>query len=522
MTICGRILISAAIALLAADSAFGASDVVRIETGRIKGVVRDGIVAFKGIPFAAPPAGELRWRPPQRAKAWMGVRSAAEYGPDCPQYPFPNDVAPLATTPSEDCLNVNVWVPQGAAKYLPVLVWIHGGGFVNGGSTSTVYDGVPLAKRGLVFMSINYRVGRFGFFAHPALSKESPNGALGNYGFMDQIAALEWVQRNARAFGGNPGNVTIFGQSAGGASVLALMTSPLAKGLFARAIVNSGGGRDLMSARRYLNRTNDAGLPSAETAGLAFAKSNGIDGEDAAALAALRKLPADAVVAGLNMATANVPTYSGPMIDGKLVVESPAAAYAAGRGARVPTLVGATSADIGRTRARDKEELFAQFGADRELARKLYDPDGSAPFAQVSAAVGCDRSMLEPSRFLAKAIAGMGLPAYQFRFSYVAESKRGQWRGAPHFSEIPFVFDTVAFFYGKDLADADRAIARAAIAYWSNFVKTGNPNGDGLPEWPAYSLQADELMDFTLNGPVGKADPWKGRLDLAEKLAAGK
>jgi para-nitrobenzyl esterase len=254
------------------------------------------------------------------------------------------------------------------------MVWIYGGGFVNGGSSPTVYDGSQFAKRGVAFVSFNYRVGRFGFFAHPALSKEDPAGPLGNYGYMDQIAALKWVKQNVAAFGGDPGNVTLFGESAGGGSVLTMMTSPMAKGLIHTAIVESGGGRTLLMGERYLNRTVEGGPPSAESVGLAFAKSVGIEGEDAAALAALRKLPADAVTAGLNMASMGTPTYAGPMIDGKMVIESPGAAYAAGRGAKIPFMIGTNSADIGFPRSRTIEDLLAPFGPDREKAKAAYDP----------------------------------------------------------------------------------------------------------------------------------------------------
>ena len=511
-----------AIAALAAAClpVWAASDQVKIDTGRLKGTVQDGVVSFKGVPFAAPPVGDLRWRPPQAAKPWAGVRQASEYGSDCMQKPFPGDAAPLGTPPAEDCLYLNVWAPQNAAsKKLPVMVWIYGGGFVNGGSSPAVYDGSHFAKGGLVFVSFNYRLGRFGFFAHPALTKENPSGPLGNYGFMDQIAALKWVRRNIAAFGGNPHEVTIFGESAGGGSVLTLLSSPMARGLFQRAVVESGGGRTLLMGPRYLDRKSASGSPSAESVGLAFAKSAGIEGEDASALAALRKLPAEAVVAGLNMASMNTPTYAGPMIDGKVVVESPADAYAAGRGAKVPLMIGANSADIGFPRGRTKDELFAPFGPDREKAKAAYDPTGSLSVMQVGMAITADQIMVEPARFIARTITATGQPAYEYRFSYVAESMRKHWRGAPHATEIPFVFDTVAARYGKDLADADEATARAANVYWINFAKTGNPNGAGLPEWPVYSLKMDTLMDFTMTGPVAKPDPWKDRLDLVERLA---
>jgi para-nitrobenzyl esterase len=266
---------------LVVSTALAASDEVKIETGRLKGVARDGVVGFKGIPFAAAPVGDLRWRAPTPAKAWTGVRPAAEYGADCAQKPFPGDAAPLGVTPAEDCLYANVWVPEGSAgKKLPVMVWFYGGGFVNGGSSPAVYDGSQFAKRGVVFVSFNYRLGRFGFFAHPALTKENPKGPLGNYAFLDQIAALEWVKRNIKAFGGDAGNVTIFGESAGGGSVLTMMTSPMAKGLFHKAIIESGGGRTMLMGPRYLDRASPAGTPSGESVGMKFAKSVGIEGED--------------------------------------------------------------------------------------------------------------------------------------------------------------------------------------------------------------------------------------------------
>lgn len=270
---------------------------------------------------------------------------------------------------------------------------------------------------------------------------------------------------------------------------------------------------------RYLDRAAPQGPPSGESVGVAFAKSAGIEGDDAAALAALRKLPADAIVAGLNMSTMGTPTYAGPMIDGKVVVESPGEAYAAGRGAKVPLMAGATNADIGFARAKTLDELFAKLGADVDKAKAAYDPEGKLPVQRVTMAFGADQLMVEPARFIVRTIAALGKPAYEFRFSYVAESMRKQWAGAPHATEIPYVFDTVAARYGKDLAEADRATAQAANAYWVNFAKTGNPNGPGVPEWPAYSSGTDKLMDFSLTGPTAMADPWKVRLDLVERLA---
>jgi para-nitrobenzyl esterase len=222
------------------------------------------------------------------------------------------------------------------------------------------------------------------------------------------------------------------------------------------------------------------------------------------------------------MASMNVPTYTGPMVDGKVVVESPAEAYAGGRGAKIPLMAGANSADIGFPQGRTIEELFAPFGPDVEKAKALYNPERSTQVWAVGSVIAADQMMVEPARYTVRTLAATGQPAYEFRFSYVAESMRKQWHGAPHATEIPFVFDTVIARYGKDLTDADRAIARAANAYWVNFAKTGSPNGAGLPEWPAYSPRTDMVMDFSATGPVAKPDPWKDRLDLTERVAEKK
>ncbi|HZF46518.1 MAG TPA: carboxylesterase family protein, partial [Sphingomonadaceae bacterium] len=230
-------LSSVALAFATAGSAQQSSQ-VSIETGALAGSLADGVESWKGIPFAAPPVGALRWRAPQQPAPWPGVRQASDYGNDCMQVPFPSDAAPLGTPPAEDCLYANVWKPAGAGGNLPVIVWIYGGGFVNGGASPPTYAGANLARQGVVFVSFNYRVGRFGTFAHPALTRANEDdGLLGNYGFLDQIAALRWVQRNVAAFGGDPRNVTIVGESAGGMSVHTLVTSPMARGLFAKAVV---------------------------------------------------------------------------------------------------------------------------------------------------------------------------------------------------------------------------------------------------------------------------------------------
>jgi para-nitrobenzyl esterase len=506
---------------LIAHGAMAASDEVKVDTGRLKGSTQNGVVSFKGIPFAAPPVGDLRWRAPQPAAPWKGIRPAIAFGADCMQRPFPADAAPLGVAPAEDCLYMNVWVPAvKPAKRLPVMVWFCGGGFVNGGSSPAVYDGSQFARRGVVFVSFNYRLGRFGFFAHPALSKENPSEPHGNYAYMDQIATLKWVKRNITAFGGDPKNVTIFGESAGGGSVLTMMTSPLAQGLFHKAIIESGGGRGSLMGPRYIDRAAPSGTPSSESVGLAFAKKAGVTGEGPEALAALRKLPAEAVVDGLNMSTMMTPTYAGPVIDGKLVLEAPDAAYAGGRGAKVPLIIGANSMDIGFNMARTMDDLLAPFGEDRDNARTVYDPSNTGNVRDAGTMIASDRMMVEPARFLARTLAALGQPAYQYRFSYVAESMRKQWKGAPHATEIPFVFDTVDARYGKDLNSADKATAAAANAYWVNFARTGNPNGPGLPQWPAMEAKGDAVPDFSLKGPVGGVDSWKARLDLIERVSS--
>jgi para-nitrobenzyl esterase len=489
---------------------------VRTKSGVVAGSVANGVVSWKGVPFAQPPVGELRWKPPQPVAPWTGVRAATAYANDCMQEPFPSDAAPLGTAPAEDCLYVNVWAPeQAGAAPLPVMFWIHGGGFVNGGSSPSVYDGSAFARRGVVLVSLNYRLGRFGFFAHPALTKEQQGAPLGNYGYLDQIAALEWVRDNVAAFGGDPANVTIFGESAGGGSVHTLMTSPLAKGLFHKAIVESGGGR----AGGIITPRN---LKEAEGLGLALGTLVGVPGEDAAALAALRKLPASELVRGLNLMTMGPQrdTYAGPMLDGRIVVEEPEHAFRAGRQAKVPYVIGANDLEFGMMPMAPPmvDGMLARFGVEKEKVVAAYDPDGKGGLPRVGAGVMSDGAMVEPARLLAR-LAAAHQPTWQYRFSYVASSLRGQAKGAYHATEIPFVFETVRAKYGDAATAEDEKIAAAANAYWTDFAKTGDPNGGGRPKWPAYSAATDEILDFTLAGPVAKPDPWKARLDLIEKAA---
>jgi para-nitrobenzyl esterase len=305
-------------------------------------------------------------------------------------------------------------------------------------------------------------------------------------------------------------------------SVHALLSSPIVRGLFHKAIIQSGGGRGSRLPARKL-REDLPGLPSAESVGVAFAKANGIDGHAAKVLAALRALPADSVVNGLNLANmgSQAATYvGGPVLDGKIVLETPETAYRNERSAKVPIIVGANSADIGFVSAGAKDELFATFSARADAVRRAYDPDGSLDVRAIAAAIGMDQLMTEPARLTAQLFAAQGLPAYQYRFSYVAESMRRTWMaGAPHATEIPYVFNTVAAKYGKDLTPQDAAVARAANTYWVNFARTGNPNGGGLPNWPRYAAASDEILDFAVAGPAATPDPWKSRLDVIAAAA---
>ncbi|MGA7538799.1 MAG: carboxylesterase family protein [Steroidobacteraceae bacterium] len=515
--LCASLICLAMIAMAHARSATAALE-VRVDGGMVRGALERKVIAYKGIPYAAPPVGALRWAPPQPVKPWKGVRSALHFGPDCAQLPTPGDAAPLRTVSKENCLYVNVWRPRAASAHdLPVMVWIYGGGFVDGGTSPAVYDGTEFARDGVVLVSFNYRLGNFGFFAFPALTRRQRGGLLGNYTFMDQIAALEWVRRNAAAFGGDPHDVTLFGESAGGMSVNALLMTPLARGLFARAIIESGGGRDNIFHARPLIGSAD----SAEAVGVSLARHLGVEGEGVAALAALRALPAAKLVDGLNMATLpDDRTYAGgPILDGRLYLGAPTAVYAAGGGARVPVMIGTNTDEIGHLNASSLPALWASFGPDAAAARALYDPDGQRTLTEVSNAAGGDQWMVEPARAIARLLSARGQRVYEYRFGYIASSLRRSLSGAPHASEIPFVFDTVAAHYGSETSRADETLARRMHAYWVAFAKTGRPDPQGLPAWPEYHASTDRLMRFTERGPVPEADPWKSRLDLAERLA---
>jgi para-nitrobenzyl esterase len=440
---------------------------VQVESGALRGVQDDGVASWKGIPFAAPPVGVLRWRAPQPAVSWQGLRDATAYGHDCMQVPFPSDAAPLGTPPAEDCLYANIWRPAKLGAKLPVVVWIYGGGFVNGGSSPPTYAGANLAKGGVVFASFNYRLGRFGTFAHPALARAGEDQPFSpNFATMDQIAALQWVRRNIARFGGDPANVTVIGESAGGMAIHTLLTSPRAVGLFQRAIIMSGGdghGRP------------PATPASVEKIGADFGQSKGVAPDDPQALEKLRALSADTVTDGLNMTRLGKGprSFATPFPDGTVSVE-PAQAYAQGHYAHVPVIIGATSEDAG--------------------GRTGY--------------------MIKGARDLAGVLAAQGVPVWEYRFSYVAQSIGKP--GASHASDIPFFLDTQTIKYGDATTPRDKAMGRAISAYILSFAKTGTPAGRGLAPWPRYMRSDDRLMDFAPDGkPHPQKDPWGAEIDAA-------
>uniref|UniRef100_Q023E5 Carboxylic ester hydrolase n=1 Tax=Solibacter usitatus (strain Ellin6076) TaxID=234267 RepID=Q023E5_SOLUE len=502
---------------------------VRVDTGELQGAVDDGVVSYKGVPFAAPPVGELRWRPPQPAAPWKGVRQATEFSPACMQGRFgppPAAGAPPAPGgPSEDCLYLNVWRPASAAPTakLPVMVWIYGGGFTGGSSSSPNTSGAQFAKQGVILVAANYRVGRFGFFAFPALSRERPDELKGNYAYMDEIAALQWVKRNIAAFGGDPNNVTIFGFSAGGVSVHSLIASPLARGLFHKAIVESGGSRDSVLTARPMSKDGvDPNYPvSGETIGIEFARSMKIDGTDQTALAKLRALSAEEVLRGApaQPGSGGQNYETTPILDGKLITETAETAYKARHQPRIPIMLGSNSADTAgnRIRATSKEQFFARFGQWSDQAKAAYDPDGTTDLATMVTRANDDFGQAEPARFAANAFAANGSPVYRYRFSYVQTAMKERMSGTPHGGEIAFVFGTLAARAGSTLSPEDQAVSKMAQGYWVNFAKNGDPNGAGLPTWPRHDPKNDLIFDFHPDGTAGAIpDVRKARLDVMQ------
>ncbi len=502
----GLVLVAGAVS--AADA-----DIVKTESGALRGVRSNDVVAFKNIPYAAPPVGELRWRAPAPVTAWTDVRDASAFGNDCLQNRMSWDKAMSEQPTSEDCLYLNVWTPSAKADArLPVMLWIHGGGFTSGAGSSPLTIGDKLAANGVVVVTINYRLGRFGFFAHPAITAESPDAPLGNYAFMDQIAALQWTQRNIAAFGGDPANVTIFGESAGGDSVNNLVLSEAAKGLFAKAISQSGGGRGQWPDIRQ----DQPERPSAETLGVAFAKN--VKLKDATA-AQLRALPADKVLGSISFMSPEKETWGGAMIDGRIVKQTVPAGFAAGKQTKVPLLIGANGDELGAVPG------FLMGMMTRELAARLGDNKDAVIAAYGSrdafdASFASDLNFVEPARTIAASAAKSGQTTYLYRFNYVIEDKRDDLKGAPHASDVPFVFNQLDAS-GEDISDADRAAAARLGALWVSFAKSGVPQSEGIGAWKPYSPDADQLYEISPSG-VALAKAGTPGLDAISKhFAAG-
>ena len=479
-----------------------------VAEGTLSGTTEGGIHAFKGIPYAAPPVGDLRWRAPQPPAAWTGERDATRVGAVCVQAPANGDPGVGPFPASEDCLTLNVWSPTGQRGPLPVMVWIHGGGYNNGSGTAALYDGANLSRRGVVMVTINYRLGRLGFFDHPALAAQrSAEEPAGNYGVMDQIAALEWVRDNISAFGGDPSRVTVFGESAGGAAVLQLMTAPSGRGLFHRAVVQSGLGRQ----RSALLAQDRPGRPSAQSLGVVFARSAGL-GTDATA-EALRALPAERLLAPMPA------FYSDNLIvDGKVVPEDVVEAFAQRRQAPVPLMIGTNSAEFWWIKPSDA-------GAYGRTDDAMTDAEYEALLAAYGGQDGYDAHVVsdlifnEPARHLSRLHARAGHPTWLYRFDVVPDSNPEPSGGATHASERPYVFDTL-HTVGRPLGERDARASAAMADYWTTFAKTGDPNGGDHPVWPEFGAAPDRLMEFTNDGPVARPMPFADRLDLIEGFYA--
>lgn len=476
--------------------------------GLLEGVNDEGVTVFRGVPFAAPPVGPLRWRPPEAAPVWQGVRRADRFAPICPQegaYPPESPAEPM----SEDCLYLNVWVPEHReGGRLPVMVWIYGGALQNGSASTPLYSGEHLARHGVIVVTANYRLGVLGFLSLDELRRESARGTSGNYGLLDQIAALAWVHRNIGAFGGDPGIVTVFGQSSGAISISALVASPMAKGLFHRAIAESGG---LFEPVELAEGFNPAG---AEAAGRRFASRSG-----ATTLQQLREIPPDKLL--------KTPFDPHFVVDGVVLKNSPYDAYHDGTQNDVDILVG-TNADEGEiflvkksiTRANYKATLSADFSAPLVW---FAGPDPGSSDAEARAATAAfegDMRFRWDMWTWARLAATHGTKnAFLYQYShtppYVA-GNRYHGLGATHGMEMPYVFEHPETIEGN-WTDADRRVAVTMSAYWTNFAKTGDPNGPQLTRWPTFNAAPDQVMVLT-DSPRVEAIPRESDLRRIDRV----
>lgn len=473
-----------------------------VSGGTIRGAAfHDGGAGFLGIPYAQPPVGDLRWRKPAPGMPWKGVRDALKFGGQCAA----NPIWGMGKVINEDCLYLNIWTPQWPPSGLkPVMVWIHGGGNVAG---SGDVNGESLMRHGMVVVSLNYRLGIFGFFAHPELTAESPEHASGNYGLMDQIEALRWVRDNIRQFGGDPGNVTIFGESAGAMDVNLLMTSPLAKGLFRRVIAESGS---------VLIDGGAAPLKTAEQRGVKFAEDAGTP-TGASTLKYLRSATIEQLLVAFAkyVPQSGVPPGLGVNVDGWVIPTSPAEIFAAGKQAPVPLIIGVNSREINAPSAPNelKKQIEQAYGKFAGQALPLYGitttGDGKAQAGAPDPLYGSgnaqwitDMMFRCPANVIAAWHSRAEYPTYLYQFERAAPGHEAE--GAAHYTEVAYVFGTLDFPQpGRpDYAKADYAVSKAMQEYWTNFAKTGNPDGTSVLTWPRFEPSAMQYLRFTSNGPV--------------------
>jgi len=493
------------IAVLLSTSALAANtDPVRVEQGLLAGTSGSSadVRVYRGIPFAAPPVGDLRWKAPQPATKWQGLRQAAEFSNACwqTQYPAAAAIYQAKLPPlSEDCLYLNIWTPAKSPKdKLPVMVWIHGGGFTRGYGGSSAYDGEALARKGAVIVTINYRLGIFGFFAHPALSAESGHHASGNYALLDQIAALQWVQKNIAAFGGDPARVTIFGESAGSWAVNVLMASPLAKGLFQRAIGESGGS---FSPMKTLAEAESEGAALAVSLTLTLAAGAKAEARDKSSaqsiLKTLRAEPAEELLKASQAETVR------PMVDGWVLPQDIATIFAQGKQNDVPLIVG-YNADEGTTLAPQAANLkakmftagvYQRYGSQADAMLKIYPAASDEQAVSSFYSAYRDQVFGWEMRTWARTATKTGhQPAYLYYFSRRPPGPQSARLRAFHAAEIAYVFGT--FVWPFPWEDADKKLSDAMTSYWVNFAASGNPNGGNLVKWPAYNAKDDQALEF--------------------------
>ena len=512
-----------ALAAVAAPAMAADGPIVTVETGKLQGITASGnspVQVFRGVPYAKPPVGDLRWREPAPLENWEGVRAADQFGPRCMQQPLFSDMMFRSPAPSEDCLYLNVWTPANLGRApgakLPVLVYVYGGGFMAGDSSEKRYDGAALAARGIVVVTMNYRLGVFGFFSHPELTADSPHHASGNYGLLDQAAALAWVKRNIAAFGGDPNHITIGGESAGSIAVSALMASSLSRDQIVGAIGESGA---------LMQKLTPPALADAERKGAAFAQSIG-----APTLAALRAMPADRLLAAQGNAR-DMHFY--PVIDGYFLTEPPSVTFGGGKAARVPLLVGSNSQEAPATAiiveglpivAAYRAGLARTLGDRADAVFALYPAQTDAEVLPMATAVASDDFLALPTWKWFDLQRQTGAPTYYYYYTHVRPrflldpGSKPAW-GAVHSAEIEYALGNLDTNPIYAWTDADRKVSTIMSGYWANFIKTGNPNGAGLPVWPKASLDAGKIRRQVIDVDTHSAPfPEQRRYVAAEPL----